>query len=118
MTNINDLLRRAKKQLAKRKSKKVPRTEVFRVERCDHADVECPCPCRKHNLNSKTVPKNCVCDQFHNPPEKPCGCERVVVQSSNPGFKGPRPLMLTFGYHNRPEASRNVRDMYRLISYH
>ena len=47
--------------------------KFFIGDRCDHAEVDCACPCDMHDLECETPPEDCICWQYHTPPKNLAG---------------------------------------------
>ncbi len=89
--------------------------ETFSVDGCHHAEIDCACPCDQHYLYGETVPEDCICWQYHNPPEKSCGCldDRDLEIISD--IYGIQPIKFGFGISKGPEFSRLVPGRYKKL---
>ena len=81
-TRIDNLYKRERilrqKKVKKKAIEKSLRVTFFEGYQCYHPEDDCPCNCDRHGSSNQSTfymgRKKCVCNQYHKPPKKPCGC--------------------------------------------
>ena len=118
LTRLRKLIKEARRLKEEKAVKKSLRMVSFEGYKCYHAEDDCPCTCDLHDWSHEVTlyrrPENCVCDQYHKPPEKPCGCFSKGDFKFFKDLYGPLTNVIPFDDPYDPDAFRLVPDRYTL----